>query len=236
MNIVTLDPAYGALIDASWIEALDETPFLTRCREGRASLEELHSYVRQQSYYSRHFTRYLCALLVNITDEADRVELMHNLFEEMGFGDFGNVPHSVIYQRMMKTMGVVRDDEPENAATTRLVETMLDMASDPNPVVGLAALGLGAEAIVPHVYSQIIRGFLLRGEPQENLEFFHIHVAGDDEHAVTMRKILEREIGADPTQRMVVRNAAHRVIRARVRFFQDLGADSNLAATGTWGC
>src|SRR5262249_11317014 len=111
MKIVTLDSAYGALIDASWIEELDATVFLSRCREGRASVAELHSYVRQQSYYSRHFTRYLCALLVNITDEADRVELMHNLFEEMGFGDFGNVPHSVIYQRMMKTMGVVVGDE-----------------------------------------------------------------------------------------------------------------------------
>jgi pyrroloquinoline quinone (PQQ) biosynthesis protein C len=235
MNIVTLDPAYGALIDHSWVAELDATPFLTRCREGRASFAELHSYVRQQSYYSRHFTRYLCALLVNITDEADRVELMHNLFEEMGFGDFGNVPHSVIYQCMMKTMGVVLGDEPENAATTRLVDTMLDLASDPNPLVGLAALGLGAEAIVPHVYSQIIRGFVLRGEPQENLEFFHIHVEGDDEHAVTMRKILEREIVADPTQRVVVRNAARRVITARTRFFDEIGAYTDLAATGTYG-
>jgi hypothetical protein len=60
-------------------------------------------------------------------------------------------------------------------------------------------------------------------------------VEGDDEHAVTMRKILEREIARDPSQRAVIRSTVRRVIAARARFFEAVGAEQRLAATGTNG-
>jgi pyrroloquinoline-quinone synthase len=222
MEMVTLHPTWHRLVDPEWIQALDATPFLTRCRAGTVTRSELHSYVRQQFYYSRNFTRFLCALLVNITDDRDRFELMKNLFEEMGLGAFGATPHSAIYVKMMAAMDVRPTDERERSGTSRLVAAMFECCRNENPMVGLSALGLGAEAIVPHLYSQVITGFQNVGERAENLEFFHIHVEGDDEHAVTMRNIIEREIAKDAFQRKAVHDAARRVIGARVRFFEDI--------------
>src|SRR5271166_2873250 len=123
MMIVRIDEHWSSFLRSSWIDALDDTPFLTRCREGAATRDELTTFVRQQCHYSRHFTRYLSALLANLTDEADRRDLVQNLFEEMGLGGLGNVPHAQIYRDMMRTMGVSLDDDPAYAETRALVDT-----------------------------------------------------------------------------------------------------------------
>ena len=224
MDIVSLDSIWYKFIDRDWIDELDATPFLTRCRAGTATRRELHSFVRQQFYYSRHFTRYLGALLSNTADDHDRFELTRNLFEEMGLGDGGGTPHAAIYREMMAAMNVHAADEPEHPATSRLTRTMFEACGNQSSTIGLAAIGLGAEAIVPHLYSQIVAGFLAVSEPTERLEFFHIHIAGDDAHAVTMRNILERELQRDPAQGGAVRRVARKVIQARVRFLEAVGA------------
>lgn len=221
MNIVSLDPSWSKLIDGAWIAELDATPFLVRCREGKATRRELHSYLRQQYLYSKNFTRFLCGVMARVGDD-DRLELTHNLFEEMGLGDFGCVPHSRIYRQMMETMDVDPTGEAENPATRALTNLMFQLSNHDDPLVGLAALGLGAEAIVPHVYSHIVHGFAAIGEPMEHLEFFHIHIQGDDEHAVTMRKIIEREVALEDGRLEVVRATAERAIQARTTFFEAL--------------
>ena len=86
-------------------------------------------------------------------------------------------------------------------------------------MVGLGALCLGAEAIVPHVYSTIISGFESVREAPENLAFFAIHIDADDAHAVTMRRIIERELARSPQGRVDLEYGAYRAIAARVAFF-----------------
>ena len=67
--------SWSSFVQPHWLDVLDRTPFLTRCREGSITREELHTFVRQQYYYSSHFTRYLSALLANVMDEADRRDI-----------------------------------------------------------------------------------------------------------------------------------------------------------------
>jgi pyrroloquinoline quinone (PQQ) biosynthesis protein C len=226
--IVQVGDSWSSFLRASWIDALDETPFLTRCREGIVSRGELHTYVRQQCHYSRHFTRYLSALLANVSDEADRRDLVQNLFEEMGLGAFGNVPHSQIYRDMMRTMGLSLGDEPAYAETEALITTMFECCSSKRPMVGLGALCLGAEAIVPHLYSTIVHGFESVGESAQNLTFFNIHIEGDDEHAVTMRRIILRELERDPESRTDLEYGAARAIAARIGFFRAMSDRTTL--------
>jgi pyrroloquinoline quinone (PQQ) biosynthesis protein C len=220
--VVPLDVKWLSLINPVWLEELDATPFLVACRNGSVTRNQLLEFVRQQFYYSRHFTRYLCALLAQMTLDRDRAELVSNLFEEMGLGEGGGTPHAELYRRMMGSLGVRLGDSPQNGATSYLVKTMLELCGHPDPLCGLAALCLGAEAIVPHVYSQIMLGFAAVGEPVENLEFFRIHIEGDDAHAETMCRILERELCRVPFQRTHVHHVAQRVIAARTLFFRAL--------------
>src|SRR4051794_11618252 len=97
-NVVPLDPKWKSLLNQEWLDRLDGTEFLAACRTGRVSRPALRSFVRQQFFYARHFTQYLCALLSNLEQEEDRQALAQNLFEEMGLGGLGDVPHSLIYR------------------------------------------------------------------------------------------------------------------------------------------
>jgi pyrroloquinoline-quinone synthase len=218
--IVSLEERWNTLLDPAWLEDLDNTSFLTRCRQGDVSRTELRTFVVQQFFYSRHFTRFLCALLSNMGNESDRMELTENLLEEIGFDEHAGVPHSQIYREMMVRMGVDPEFEKVLPSTKFLVDAMYDCCRNSNPLVGLAAMCLGAEAIVPHVYSQIVRGFQSQGEPIENLEFFRIHIECDDGHAITMRNIIDREIGRDPFQMTLLKLTALRLLQARTRFFE----------------
>lgn len=229
MNVVTIGHAWRGLIDPEWIDELDQVPFLTRCRAGQATRGELRAFVVQHHYYSRHFTRYLCALLANMANEGERLELAHNLFEELGFGDFGSVPHAQIYRSMMKAIGVA-PTEPILPSTEQLVDVMFTACRDPNPLVGLGALCLGAEAIVPHIYSQVVRGFLAQGTDPAALEFFKIHIEGDDAHALTMRKIIEAELAAHPELAVTLQMAARKAIFARKIFFDGIKSERSVSA------
>lgn len=225
-KIVEVERDWGRYLDSAWLESLSLTPFMVACRNGVASRAMLRTYVRQQFHYSRHFTRYLSALLSNIVDETDRRELVDNLFEEMGLGEFGAKPHSQIYRDMMKSMGVDPSEEPVFQGTQELVDTMLELCKGKNHLVGLGALCVAAEAIVPHMYSTIVHGFRAAGEPEENLEFYLIHIEGDDEHAKTMRKIMDKEIANNPDGIHDIHHGARLGIRARVKFFEDVFAYS----------
>jgi pyrroloquinoline quinone (PQQ) biosynthesis protein C len=228
MAIVAVGGSWASLLPEAWVHRLDRTAFLTRCRDGSVTRDELYSYVRQQCHYSRHFTRYLSALLANIVNDEDRRELVQNLFEEMGLGAFGSVPHSKIYADMMRQMGVRLEDEPPLGATQELIATMLECAGSCRPMVGLGALCLGAEAIVPHLYSTVVHAFEALGEPRAHLTFFDIHIEGDDEHAITMRRIILREIERDPSSRVDLEYGAARAIAARVAFFHALSERTTL--------
>jgi pyrroloquinoline-quinone synthase len=205
-------------IEPHWIASLDGTPFLFRCRAGIATAAELETFVVQQYFYARHFTRYLCALLSNVVNENDRLQLTENLVDEIGLGHEKGVPHSVLYRRMLKNLGVDPSRHTILPETQGLINTMLESCRNPNLAIGLGALCLGGEAIVPHIYSQIVRGFEASGQTRETLEFFYIHIVCDDAHSDTMRAVMERELKTDE-QRTSLRCAAARVIMARARFF-----------------
>jgi pyrroloquinoline-quinone synthase len=144
----------------------------------------------------------------------------------MGFGGLGGMPHAQIYREMMVKMGVVAESEPPLPSTSRLIDAMLENCRNPDPAVGLSALCLGAEAIVPHIYQQIVDGFRARGEPVENLDFFRLHIEEDDKHAQTMRRIIEK-MTQDFSKRDRIKETAKQILEARARFFDALSSEAS---------
>jgi hypothetical protein len=92
------------------------------------------------------------------------------------------------------------------------------------PMIGLGALCLGAEAIVPYLYSMVVRGFEAVGEPSERLGFFHLHIEEDDAHAETMYRIILARLDQSPSARLDLVYGAERALVARCEFFRALGA------------
>lgn len=224
MNIAEIDPVWRDLIAPAYLRRLDDVPFLVRCRAGTVGRSELQHFVRQHYHYSRHFTRYLAALMANLEREEDRRALASNLFEELGLSGEAEIPHAQLYRDMMAAMEISPDDEAPSSETTELVRTMYECCRSRSPMVGLGALCLGGEAIVPHLYSTVLAGFSSVREPLARLRFFVVHVEEDDAHAETMRRIIQAELGRQPLGRLDLEYGATRAIAAREGFLRAIGA------------
>lgn len=210
-------------IQPVWLDALSRTRFLTRCRSGEITRAELNNFVEQHQIYSRCFTRYLAALLANIEDDQHRFELTQNLFDEMGLGTAGALPHAKLYRSMMANLGLQPEQTPL-PATQHLIDAMFECCRAPSVMVGFGALCLGAEGIVPHIYQQIVDGFLAVGESLSTLQFFTVHIQCDDGHADTMCAIIDQQIKCHPNSLIDLNYGAEKLIRARIDFFESLCA------------
>ena len=200
-------------------------PFLKRCRKGTIAMPVLKQLLVQQGHYSRHFTRYLCALMSNLKSTDQILALAENLFEELGLTSDSPTPHSVIYKSMLERFGLNLDTGPAPLpATLALINTMFEHCRDPNPAMGLGALCLGAEALVAPVYADIMAGFASQGIGGKDMEFFRIHIECDDGHADTLRDIMVLTAEQDPAQLDIMIAAGRALARARCDFFSAIEA------------
>jgi pyrroloquinoline-quinone synthase len=200
-------------------------PFVRRCASGKATLPALKTFLAQQGKYGSYFTRYLCALIGNLDDAGDVMRLAKNLAEELGFGD-QQEPHSQIYARMLSDFGIDLKRTATLPGTQGLINTMFEFCRQKNPAYGLAALCLGAEAIVPGLYRDLMHGFKARGVPDEQLEFFRIHIECDDGHGEIMRDIMARMLEQEPKHSDPIIEASTRLIEARLSFFTNIEWES----------
>jgi len=199
-------------------------PFLVRCRAGKVSLEELQILLVQQGLYSSYFTRYLCAMMANLPSNAEVFELAENLFEELGFAPDSPTPHYLIYRDMLKAFGLSLDGQDLHPATQQLIDAMFDHCRRKDAAYGLGALCLGAEALVPSLYAELVRAFEAQGVDAKTIWFFHLHLQCDDEHAETLAKLMASRVEEDPSSLSRIVAAGRALVDARCRFFDGIEA------------
>ncbi|KPC33435.1 Uncharacterized protein ABJ99_2294 [Pseudomonas syringae pv. cilantro] len=204
------------------IQQVSDHSFLVQCRAGTMPIERLKDFLVQQGKYSRHFTRYICQLMTHLEGDDDILAVFENLFEELGFGEVVEPTHSAMYRDMLRSFGLTLETQTTLPSTQHLIDTMMNFCKQPNGVYGLSALCLGAEAIVPHLYSDIVSGFAGQGVAAEKLRFFTVHIECDDGHADTLLAILSRLVIEKPSRFEIVRHAAFMMIKARLEFLDKL--------------
>ncbi len=102
-----------------------------------------------------------------------------------------------------------------------------------NPAFGTGALCLGAEALVPALYTDIVKGFVNCGVNEDQLTFFTLHITVDDGHATTLGEIMA-SIAKDKPEEIANMVAAGRdLVDARMAFFTSVEeASRTLSAAG----
>lgn len=193
--------------------------FLTDCRNGKAPMSRLKIFLSQHAAYSGYFVQYLCALIANLSNQDDVRLLLENLGEEMGCGSAEGESHYKIYCQMLETFGIDARRTEVLPSTKGLIDKMFSCCRDPDSAYGLGALCLGAEAVAPIIYEDIICGFRAHGIPDKQIRFFHLHVGRDSGHAEAMMLIISRMMRTDPAATKKVLSAALAVIDARLTFF-----------------
>ncbi|PRC94280.1 iron-containing redox enzyme family protein [Solimicrobium silvestre] len=220
-------PAGMSLMWNNWLQEdalqdLVQHPLLLALGRNEASLGVLKTLLVQHSHYSRNFTRYLCSLLGQLTEASDIMALLENLREEMGVDGMGDMTHAEMFQRTLRIVGVTPDEHAALPATTAMVQTMMGYCQSNDPLAGLAAMCLGAEAIVPLVYRPILQALQHFGYGKDATEFFRLHIEEDEDHAITMLNILRRLTLDKPERRELAIQIGRELIGKRVAMFDSI--------------
>ncbi len=198
--------------------------FLTRCQSGQLIPEEVRALSTQMYKFCKKFNRILIGIMHRCQDEAARVALAENLFEELGGGEPERT-HPAIFRRFTRALGIDDDTleatatEPETAA---MIDTYFEMANRYGYLAALSGVCYASEGIVSNLYSILQQGILATSSvPEKALEFFHLHIHLDDGHAEKFAQVIESHITETEEFPVVIR-AILDGLDARVRFLDGI--------------
>lgn len=223
-------------VDALRVEVLQHPAvnhqFLYRLRHGLFSDMEavLRDYAHQYSFYSRNFVSYLQSVIDNLPTQEQKTMLMENLIEEQGnpeSSDLAERPHVEIFNHFKR---IVRADDDYAAqtppsATVAIWARLFDEKCQSGQMgIGLGAIGLATENIVPVFYPFIADGIDHHTSLGEEASlFFRLHVDCDDGHGEDLVEIT-KQIAEDPHNREAIRFGTISALNLRAAFW-----DSQLA-------
>lgn len=217
-----LSPMWHEWIQKDDLDRLTNHPLLQALRADTVSIDTLKLLLAQHSHYSKHFVRYLCALISNIQNINDVRDLLENLHEEMGLDEGAEITHAEMFQRTLRLVGVDPSMHPPLPETLNLKNGMMEYCRSKDPLSGLSALCIGAEAIVPIIYYPILCTLKRFGFERDATEFFELHIAEDENHAITMLNIMKELISQDPHKRNFAINIGKQMINKRIEMFDSI--------------
>ncbi|MEB0106258.1 iron-containing redox enzyme family protein [Pseudomonas sp. MH9.3] len=234
-SLTGISPLWSDWLVEQDLTRLVQHPLLVALARNEVSLASLKTMLIQHSHYSRHFTRYLCALMGQLEHAEDVLALMDNMREEMGVDGQDRITHAELYQRALRVLGVSTADEAALPETAAMARTMLDHCQNSDALVGLAALCLGAEAIVPLIYRPILQALEHKGYGEDVTEFFKLHIEEDEDHALTMLAIMQRLIQGDEKRHALATRIGRELIDCRIAMFDAIWAQSLVVAVAETG-
>lgn len=219
IKFITGGTLWDEWLDADALDELVNHELLLAMQGGHVSLQGMRYFLIQHHYYSRNFTRFLCAIINRLESLDDIKLLMENMQEEMGIDGDNKLTHAELFQRSLRILGTHPLAELPLPQTVDFTQCIMQLCRSENPVVGLAALCLGAEAIVPLIYRPILLALEGLNISEEGLEFFRLHIEEDEDHAITMLGILQRLTHQIPeTKRLAIQTGRQAMLKRCVMF------------------
>ncbi len=174
--------------------------YLKKFEQKKVSKDQVKIFAEQYYCFSRHFSRYLAALVAITPDEGSRAPLIKNLHEEYGGRQEDNQDmdaertHPAIFRGFLRSVGI--DTSPEALhAIKPLPETKLFVDKYLNIrylnyIEAFGGMGPGTEYIVPQMYTYIREGCIGAGLSEDDYLFFSAHIELDVEHAEGIKESL----------------------------------------------
>lgn len=192
--------------------------------------EALRDYAHQYSFYSSNFVNYLDGVLKTLTSQSHIDTIMENVEEEKGKPDAEQLvdrPHVEIFEYFKRSVGVDEAYEASHPISTTVSlwrDLFLQKCNSNIRGVGIGAIGIATENIVPYIYRYILSGI----EKHSNLSkdaglFFELHINCDDGHGDDFMEITT-EIAEDFSTREAIRFGVFSSLNLRLAFW-----DSQLA-------
>jgi pyrroloquinoline quinone (PQQ) biosynthesis protein C/quercetin dioxygenase-like cupin family protein len=197
------------------------SPLLAAFEQGALTRDDLRYVFSQYHLYSKNFTRFVAAVMANCESDLFRAQLSENLWEEGG-GCEPERRHAQIFRNFLRGgLGVAPDDIDHAPFTRHFVREYLVQCMRSEPMAATAFLSLGTEGIVARLYQIMLVGLRKAGIPEADLEFFHLHIACDDEHAVTLERMMA-SYASEPGWFETCAGAMNRALELRAEFFTNI--------------
>jgi mannose-6-phosphate isomerase-like protein (cupin superfamily)/pyrroloquinoline quinone (PQQ) biosynthesis protein C len=213
--------------DINQLQTLSDThklwnnPLLQACLNGRLTLEDFKYLFSQYYFYSRNFTKLLAAAMVNCDSDYFRSIIVKNLFEESG-GQNIEMRHSEIFRKfLVDTLGINLERIDFEPYTELFFSQYLDLCIHSGSTKGAAILSFGTEGIVAKLYAIFKKGLVKIGIKDDALTFFNIHIACDDEHALTLKEIVLSHRNED-NWLLHCKEAIYQALNLRDQFFTNI--------------
>jgi quercetin dioxygenase-like cupin family protein/pyrroloquinoline quinone (PQQ) biosynthesis protein C len=195
---------------------------LSAFAQGALSRDDLRYVFSQYHLYSSSFTRFIAAVMAGCESDLFRARLSENLWEEGGGCDPARRHSQLFRDFLRRSLGIEDVSTIAYAPSTRqFAREYLEESRTADPIAAAAFLALGTEGIVSRLYGIMRTGMLLAGIPADELEFFDLHIACDDEHALTLEQLMmsyaDRPGWFDSCSR-----AVDRALELRAEFFDHM--------------
>jgi len=163
----------------------------------------IQDFAFQYGVYSKSFTRYLQAVINNLSSSKHREMLLENLTEEQGdthdvelpadvLATVTGVPHAQLYRRFQEAVGIddVYRKQTTESQTALLWRNQFLQLCATDECIGVGAIGIGTELIVSSIYNRILDGLKAHSSlTMTQRVFFDLHSHCDDEHAEQLLSI-----------------------------------------------
>ncbi len=204
-------------------------PFLARVAVTPFSRHDYRSYGLQHYPLVHLFTTYLERLLCNAPDSEAKLWLARVLVDEYGEGSQGQ-DHPTLYRLFLRSAGAAPDEElrtPLASEVTSFIRMHLRMTAEAPFLVGLGAVGPGHEWAIPHMFPPLIEGLRRAGFAEEEINYFTLHIAQDEDHGAWLEEALYR-FSHGSAARAQVRAGTLASLEARRRFW--IGVERRVVA------
>jgi pyrroloquinoline quinone (PQQ) biosynthesis protein C len=195
--------------------------FLKKFGEGKIRPEAPKIFAEQYYQFSKHFSRYLAAVISIIPEEPAREPLIKNLYEEYGGraeeqkGMDLELVHANLFRKFCKSAGANLETTKPFPETSLFVERYLYRLREIHWIEALGALGPGTEYIVPYFYKPILDGLKKSKKFTDNdLLFFEAHITLDVEHGENIWDSIE-PYSSTPEQQQLLRTGTYYALDAR---------------------
>ena len=187
--------------------------------------EAIRDYAHQYSFYSSYFVKYLDGVINTLGSEDHKAELRENIESEKGNPEaveLAERPHVEIFSQFKKDVGIDLAYESANPpSTTALLwrDLFLQKCRSTIPGVGIGAIGIATENIVPHIYKYIVAAIEEHSDhPSDASFFFRLHMDCDDGHAESLIEVTT-DIAKDFETREAIRFGVISSLNLRTAFW-----------------
>lgn len=202
-------------------------PFSAAWANGEISKEQLGQWAIQHFNYIDAVPQQFSALHSRMPDTEGRRLLMENLLgEEMV--DTPEKSHPNLLLDFAETCGLKREDviraEEEGLiypSTCGMRSWIWELATRRTMAEAFAGIMVALEGQLPTLYPPYIEAMRKMGFTDEQLEFFHVHVENDVEHARVGLELCFKYAETEQLQKLAI-NAVHMSASLRFRMLDDI--------------